>query len=90
MALVSLLVVDAVLMVLLYSSAMIKAGFAGDDAPRAVFPTVVGRPRHTGREHKFAAVVVDLSSSILFLTVMVGLGNKDAYVGDEVSTVLSA
>ncbi|XP_067834937.1 actin-like [Heptranchias perlo] len=25
---------------------MIKAGFAGDDAPRAVFPTVVGRPRH--------------------------------------------
>ena len=21
-----------------------KAGFAGDDAPRAVFPTVVGRP----------------------------------------------
>ena len=25
-----------------------KAGFAGDDAPRAVFPSVVGRPRHTG------------------------------------------
>eukprot|EP01083_Nonionella_stella_P052994 140398_1 len=23
----------------------IKAGFAGDDAPRAVFPTIVGRPR---------------------------------------------
>ena len=27
---------------------MMKAGFAGDDAPRAVFPTVVGRPRHRG------------------------------------------
>ncbi|KAH0918740.1 LOW QUALITY PROTEIN: hypothetical protein HID58_026400 [Brassica napus] len=27
---------------------MIKAGFAGDDAPRAVFPSIVGRPRHTG------------------------------------------
>ncbi|KAG5650125.1 Actin-2 [Sphagnurus paluster] len=26
----------------------IKAGFAGDDAPRAVFPTIVGLPRHTG------------------------------------------
>ncbi|KAL6268988.1 hypothetical protein ACE6H2_025899 [Prunus campanulata] len=42
---------------------MIKAGFAGDDAPRAVFPSIVGRPRHTG--------------------VMVGMGQKDAYVGDE-------
>ena len=27
-------------------SDMIKAGFAGEDAPRAVFPTIVGRPRH--------------------------------------------
>ncbi|RWR84593.1 actin [Cinnamomum micranthum f. kanehirae] len=42
---------------------MIKAGFAGDDAPRAVFQTIVGRPCHTG--------------------VMVGMGQKDAYVGDE-------
>jgi actin-related protein len=40
-----------------------KAGFAGDDAPRAVFPSIVGRPRHQG--------------------VMVGMGQKDAYVGDE-------
>merc|ERR1711942_65991 len=44
-------------------SGMCKAGFAGDDAPRAVFPSVVGRPRHQG--------------------VMVGMGQKDAYVGDE-------
>jgi actin len=44
-------------------SGMCKAGFAGDDAPRAVFPTIVGRPRHTG--------------------VMVGMGQKDSYVGDE-------
>ena len=27
-------------------SGMCKAGFAGDDAPRAVFPSVVGWPRH--------------------------------------------
>merc|ERR1712212_1383632 len=40
-----------------------KARFAGDDAPRAVFPSIVGRPRHQG--------------------VMVGMGQKDAYVGDE-------
>ncbi|KAJ1274482.1 hypothetical protein BS78_05G065100 [Paspalum vaginatum] len=44
-------------------SGMVKAGFAADDAPRAVFPSIVGRPRHT--------------------SVMVGTGNKDAYVGDE-------
>jgi actin-related protein len=29
-------------------SGMVKAGFAGDDAPRAVFPSIVGRPRHKG------------------------------------------
>jgi len=27
-------------------SGMVKAGFAGDDAPRAVFPAVIGRPKH--------------------------------------------
>ncbi|KAL6043085.1 actin [Balamuthia mandrillaris] len=44
-------------------SGMSKAGFAGDDAPKAVHPSIVGRPRHTG--------------------VMVGMGQKDSYVGDE-------
>lgn len=29
-------------------SGMVKSGFAGDDAPRAVFPSIVGRPRHQG------------------------------------------
>ena len=27
-------------------SGMAKAGFAGDEAPRAVFPAIVGRPKH--------------------------------------------
>ncbi|VDM44067.1 unnamed protein product [Toxocara canis] len=27
---------------------LLQAGFAGDDAPRAVFPSIVGRPRHQG------------------------------------------
>ncbi|KAG0273973.1 hypothetical protein BGZ96_004576, partial [Linnemannia gamsii] len=26
----------------------VPAGFAGDDSPRAVFPSIVGRPRHQG------------------------------------------
>ncbi|XP_054431336.1 beta-actin-like protein 2 isoform X2 [Pteronotus mesoamericanus] len=44
-------------------SGVCKAGFGGDDAPRAVFPSMVGRPRHQG--------------------VMVGMGQKGCYVGDE-------
>eukprot|EP01083_Nonionella_stella_P083225 230024_1 len=44
-------------------SGFMTGGFAGDDAPSVVFPSIVGRPRHTG--------------------VMVGMGQKDAYVGDE-------
>jgi len=44
-------------------SGMMKAGFGGDDAPRAVFPSVVGRPKHH--------------------SAMVGMGNKDLYIGDE-------
>jgi len=44
-------------------SGMVKSGFAGDDAPRAVFPSIVGRAKH--------------SSS------MVGMAQKDAYIGDE-------
>ncbi|CAL6108009.1 Actin [Hexamita inflata] len=27
-------------------SGMMKAGFSGDDAPRSIFPAIVGRPRH--------------------------------------------
>lgn len=27
-------------------SGMVKGGFAGDDAPRAVFPAITGRPRY--------------------------------------------
>ena len=29
-------------------SGMSKAGFAGDDAPKAVFPSVAGRPKMPG------------------------------------------
>jgi actin-related protein len=44
-------------------SGMCKAGFAGDDAPRAVFPSIVGRLKQK--------------------SIMVGMGDKDAYIGDE-------
>ncbi|KAK9879614.1 hypothetical protein WA026_006678 [Henosepilachna vigintioctopunctata] len=57
---------DVAALVVDNGSGMCKAGFAGDDAPRAVFPSVVGRPRYQG--------------------VMVGMGQKDSYVGDEAQT----
>ncbi|KAM0680568.1 actin [Glugoides intestinalis] len=44
-------------------SGVVKAGYAGDDAPRVVFASIIGTPRHQG--------------------VMVGMGQKDSYVGDE-------
>jgi len=44
-------------------SGLFKAGSAGEDAPRAVFPALVGRPRHQG--------------------IMVGMGQKETFVGDE-------
>jgi actin len=44
-------------------SGMVKAGFCGEDAPRAVFPAAVGRPH--------------------YISIMPGMGNKDAYIGDE-------
>jgi len=54
---------DVAALVVDNGSGMVKAGFAGDDAPRAVFPSIVGRPKHQG--------------------VMVGMGQKDSYVGEE-------
>lgn len=44
-------------------SGNVKAGIAGDDAPRAVFPSIVGNPKAPG--------------------IMVGMEEKDTYVGEE-------
>jgi actin beta/gamma 1 len=54
---------EAAALVVDNGSGMCKAGFAGDDAPRAVFPSIVGRPKMPG--------------------IMVGMDQKDSYVGDE-------
>ena len=45
-------------------SGMCKAGFAGDDAPRAVFPSIVGRPRHQGNFF----TVSNISALLFFVT----------------------
>jgi len=44
-------------------SGMVKAGFAGDEAPAAVFPSVVGTPKTQ--------------------SAMLGVSQKEAYIGDE-------
>jgi len=54
---------DVAALVVDNGSGMCKAGFAGDDAPRAVFPSIVGRPKMPG--------------------IMVGMDQKDSYIGDE-------
>ena len=54
---------DVTALVVDNGSGMCKAGFAGDDAPRAVFPSIIGRARYQN--------------------TMMGMGFKDAYVGDE-------
>jgi actin-related protein len=54
---------EATTVVIDNGSGSLKAGFAGDDAPRAVFSTVVGRPKVPG--------------------IMVGLDDKEVYVGSE-------
>ena len=54
---------DATALVIDNGSGMCKAGFAAEEAPRSVFPSVIGRPRHQ--------------------SVMVGMGEKESYVGDE-------
>jgi actin-related protein len=40
---------DVAALVVDNGSGMCKAGCAGDDAPRAVFPSIVGRPRYQVR-----------------------------------------
>jgi len=54
---------DSAAVVIDNGSGMCKAGIAGDDAPRASFPSLVGRPKMPG--------------------IMVGMDQKDTYVGEE-------
>lgn len=55
---------------------------AKDDANYLAIASIVGRPRH----HGYVVSVPYLGSLVIFLTfssIMVGMGQKDSYVGDE-------
>ncbi|CAD5122546.1 DgyrCDS10961 [Dimorphilus gyrociliatus] len=54
---------EATALVIDVGSGMCKAGFGGEDAPRAVFPSIIGRSR--------------------FANIMIGMGQKESYIGDE-------
>ena len=69
-------------------SRMWKAGFVGEDGPRAVFPAIVGRSRHTGvmigMSSKGKYVFFFFFSFIpLFLPPTYLPPTLDSYVGDE-------
>ena len=50
-----------------HGSSLYKSGFAGDDSPHSVIPSIIGR----GRLGKGS---------------MMGMGEKDTYIGDEAQT----
>jgi actin-related protein len=57
---------DVAALVIDNGSGMCKAGFAGDDAPRAVFPSVVGHPKY---QVCFSALERNRTNSIIVLTL---------------------
>ena len=62
---------DVAALVIDNGSGMCKAGFAGDDAPRAVFPSIVGRPRHqVGVVTHVLSTFVDWHNYISVLSTM--------------------
>jgi actin-related protein len=70
---------DVAALVVDNGSGMCKAGFAGDDAPRAVFPSIVGRPRYQVsaiinsriRVTKYVSILRGRSTVLLFVLMSV-------------------
>ena len=60
---------DVAALVVDNGSGMCKAGFAGDHAPRAVFPSIVGRPRHQDVTQKDLYIGCEAQSKREILTL---------------------
>ena len=70
---------DVAALVVDNGSGMCKAGFAGDDAPRAVFPSIVGRPRHQVNISSIK-IALDLSDLFSFLFHQTSYSNNDSSI----------
>jgi actin-related protein len=57
---------DIAALVIDNGSGMCKAGFAGDDAPRSVFPSLIGRARQPGIMVRVVYAVVHSESCCTF------------------------
>ena len=73
---------DTAALVVDNGSGMCKAGFAGDDAPRAVFPSIVGRPRHQVK-------IFRNFKNLYFLLAVKGFRNLYMYASIFLSLILA-
>jgi hypothetical protein len=77
---------DVAALVVDNGSGMCKAGFAGDDAPRAVFPSIVGRPRHQVKKSFTLIINKDICVvHLLRMTACLQLLWPVHLLGDDVS-----
>merc|ERR1711988_1977053 len=70
-------------------SGVCKSGFAGDDAPRGVFPAIIGKPKHemtmvgTGQKHEYVGSEAQDKRGILALKYPVKNGIIEDWHGME-------
>lgn len=66
-------------------SGIMKAGFAGDDAPRAIFPSIVGKPKgmstHTGGKTVYVGREAQVKCGILHVEHPIEQGNVVSWDG---------